>query len=104
MLTDKSCIEFTGFLASAAPVPGGGGASAMVGALGTALGSMVCNLTLGKKKYEDVQADIKRIAGKAEAMQNDLLSLVEKDAEVFEPLSKAYGLPKNTEEDKKKKG
>ena len=103
MLTKKSCIEFTDALASSAPVPGGGGASAMVGALGTALGSMVGNLTLGRKKYQDVQEDIKVILVKAKALQNGLLSLVERDAEVFEPLSKAYGLPKSTPEELKKR-
>jgi len=103
MMTEKSCREFVDILASKEPVPGGGGASALVGALGMALGSMVGNLTLGKKKYADVQDDIKRILEKAEALQKEMLELVEKDAEVFEPLSKAYGLPKETEEEKKKK-
>ncbi len=103
MMTDKSCKEFLAMLASGAPVPGGGGASAMVGALGTALGSMVGNLTLGKKKYEDVQEDIKIILEKADALQQKLFSLVEEDAEVFEPLSRAYGLPKTTEEEKQKR-
>ncbi len=100
MITDKSCMEFLNALASAAPVPGGGGASASVGATGVALGSMVANLTLGKKKYENVQDDIKRILSKAETLRNELAILIEKDAEVFEPLSKAYGLPKNTDEEK----
>jgi len=103
LFTEYSCKEFIDALASGAPVPGGGGASALVGALGTALGSMVGNLTLGKKKYEAVQDDIKAILEKAKSLQQELLSLVEKDAEVFEPLSKAYGLPKNTEEEKQKK-
>ncbi|MCR4434775.1 MAG: cyclodeaminase/cyclohydrolase family protein [Clostridiales bacterium] len=102
-MTDKSCKEFIDVLASAAPVPGGGGASALVGAIGMALGSMVGNLTLGKKKYESVQADIKVILEKADAIQKELMLLVEKDAEVFEPLSRAYGLPKNTEEEKRHK-
>ncbi|NJD03312.1 MAG: cyclodeaminase/cyclohydrolase family protein [Ruminiclostridium sp.] len=102
-MTDKSCKEFLGMLASGAPVPGGGGASAMVGALGTALGSMVGNLTLGRKKYESVQADIKSILEKADILQQELVSLVEEDAVVFEPLSKAYGLPKNTDEEKQKR-
>lgn len=101
MMTEKSCIEFVKMLSSKAPVPGGGGASALVGALGVALGSMVGNLTLGKKKYEAVEDDIRRILEKADILQQSLLQLVEKDAEVFEPLSKAYGLPKNTEEEKK---
>ncbi len=99
MLTEKSCIEFAEVLASSEPVPGGGGASALVGALGISLGSMVGNLTLGRKKYLDVQDDMKIILEKAQLLRNELLSLVEKDAEVFEPLSKAYGLPKNTEEE-----
>lgn len=103
MYIEYSCKEFTDALASGAPVPGGGGASALVGALGTALGSMVGNLTLGKKKYESVQDDIKAILEKAQLLKEQLLSLVDKDAEVFEPLSKAYGLPKNTEEEKRKR-
>ena len=103
MITNKSCMEFLAELSSAAPVPGGGGASAMVGAMGGALGSMVANLTLGKKKYASVQADIEIIVNKAEALRNELVLLVDKDAEVFEPLSKAYGLPKNTDEEKRVK-
>ena len=103
MMTDKSCKDFVDVLASKAAVPGGGGASAIVGALGMALGSMVGNLTLGKKKYADVQEDIKEILKKAEVLQKELMELVEKDAEVFEPLSKAYGLPRETEEEKKKR-
>jgi len=103
MLINKTCKEFANILASSEPVPGGGGASAFVGALGIALGSMVGNLTLGKKKYLHVQDDIKIILEKAQFLQNELLSLVQKDAEVFEPLSKAYGLPKNTDEEVKKR-
>lgn len=98
-----SCEEFVGVLSSNAPVPGGGGASALVGALGIALGNMVASLTIGKKKYADVEEDMKACAEKATKLQNELLSLIQKDAELFEPLSKAYGLPKETEEEKKKK-
>ncbi len=97
-LLDQSCREFADVLASAEPVPGGGGASALVGALGAALGSMVGNLTLGKKKYETVQEDIRRVLSKMEALRAELLSLADRDAEVFKPLSEAYGLPKDTEE------
>lgn len=82
---------------------GGGGASALVGAIGTALGNMVGSLTLGKKKYADVQDDIIALKAKADALQAELLGLVQKDAEMFEPLSKAYGLPKETEEEKAEK-
>ena len=90
-----SCTEFVDVLASKAAVPGGGGASALVGAVGTALGSMVGNLTVGKKKYADVEADILVIMDKAAALQKELLRLVDEDAVVFEPLSKAYGIPKD---------
>lgn len=100
LFTQKSCEDFVEVLASKEPVPGGGGASALVGAIGTALGNMVGSLTVGKKKYADVQEDILALKAKADALQNELLALVEKDAEVFEPLSKAYGLPKETEEEK----
>jgi len=99
-LLEKSCNQFLQELSSKAPVPGGGGASAYVGALGMALGSMVGNLTLGKKKYMDVEEDIKELLKKSEAIIDGLVALVARDAEVFYPLSQAYGLPKNTEEEK----
>lgn len=95
---NKSCMEFINVLSSKAPVPGGGGASALVGAIGTALGAMVGNLTIGKKKYADVQDDIQKLLIKAEGLQKDMLELINKDAQAFEPLSKAYGLPKDTPE------
>jgi len=94
----KTCTEFIDILASKEPVPGGGGASALAGAIGMALGSMVGNLTLGKKKYAEVQEDIERILHKAKILQDELLQLVLRDAEVFKPLSRAYGLPKETGE------
>ncbi len=100
---DKSCKEFVTELASKAPVPGGGGASALVGAVGTALGNMVGSLTVGKKKYADVEEDIKALMVKGDALIAELLKLIDRDAEVFEPLSKAYGLPKDTEEQKAEK-
>ena len=100
-MLNKSCNDFIEELSSKAPVPGGGGASAYVGALGMALGSMVGNLTLGKKKYADVQNDILILLEKSEAIINELKALVAKDAEVFYPLSQVYGLPQNTEEEKK---
>jgi len=92
---DKSCSEFVEVLSSKAAVPGGGGASAMVGAVGIALGAMVGNLTVGKKKYADVEAEILTLLDKASALQAELLKLVDEDAVVFEPLSKAYGIPKD---------
>ena len=95
LFVDESCREFINVLATKAPVPGGGGASALVGAVGTALGSMVGNLTAGKKKYADVEADIIRLMDEAAALQAELLRLVDEDAVVFEPLAKAYGIPKD---------
>ena len=97
------CNEFVEVLASKAPVPGGGGASALVGAIGTALGNMGGSLTVGKKKYADVEEEMYELKGKADALQKELLHLIERDAEVFEPLSKAYGMPRNTEEEKAEK-
>ena len=91
---------FTDVLASKASVPGGGGASALVGAVGTALGSMVGALTVGKKKYADVEAEIIELMKKADVVRAELLKQIDEDARVFEPLSKAYGLPKETEEEK----
>lgn len=101
--TKGTCEEFVEVLASKAPVPGGGGASALVGAIGMALGNMVGSLTVGKKKYADVEADIIALKEKATALQADFLRLVEADAEAFEPLAKAYGMPRETEEEKAEK-
>lgn len=101
--TNYSCEEFVDMLSTKAPVPGGGGASALVGALGCALGNMVGSLTVGKKKYADVESDIIALKEKADVLQKDLLRLVEEDARVFEPLSRAYGMPKETEEEKAEK-
>lgn len=102
-LTNKSCAEFVSVLGSKAPVPGGGGASALVGAVGTALGNMVGSLTIGKKKYADVEADMVRLRQEADRLQRELLELVQKDAEEFEPLARAYGLPQNTDAEKGEK-
>lgn len=101
--TKYTCEEFVDVLSTKAPVPGGGGASALVGALGCALGNMVGSLTVGKKKYADVEEDIIALKEKADVLQKELLRLVEEDAKVFEPLSKAYGMPKETEEEKAEK-
>lgn len=90
-----SAEQFTEELASKAATPGGGGASALVGAVGAALGSMVANLTVGKKKYADVEKEIQAILAEMEAIRKELLRLVDADAEAFIPLSKAYGIPKD---------
>lgn len=90
-------------LASKAPVPGGGGASAVCGALGVALGEMVGNLTVGKKKYAQWEPEVKERLLRLEAARQEFLFLSEEDARVFEPLSKAYGIKAETEEEKEKK-
>lgn len=100
-ILDKSSKEFIEVLASKAPVPGGGGAAALGGAIGMALTNMVGNLTVGKKKYADVEDEVKQLLEQGYKIIADLESLVDKDAEVFEPLSKAYGLPKDTPEQAK---
>lgn len=94
-MLNKSVTEFTEALASKAAVPGGGGASALVGAIGIALGDMVGELTVGKKKYADVEEDVKALMARAQELRVKLLSCVNKDAEAFEPLSRAYGIPKD---------
>ena len=82
-------------LASSAPTPGGGGASSLVGAVGVALCSMVANLTSGKKKYAEYQQDIEAVLDQAEGLRLRLLELIDEDARAFEPLAKAYGIPKD---------
>ena len=94
-LLNGSVKSFTEVLASKAAVPGGGGASALVGAIGVALGNMVGALTVGKKKYADVEEDIKALMVRGDALREQLLECINKDAVAFEPLSKAYGIPKD---------
>jgi formiminotetrahydrofolate cyclodeaminase len=93
--SDMTYTEFAEVLASKEPVPGGGGASALVGALGVALCSMVGNLTVGRKKYAAVEADVYSILDKAKVIQARLIELIEEDAKVFEPLAAAYAIPKD---------
>ncbi len=88
---------------SKAPVPGGGGIAAVVGALGAALGGMVCNLTTGKKKYAQYEEDIQRLLNQLDALTKEILSLAEQDAENFAPLAACYSLPAETESQKKEK-
>jgi len=92
---DKKINEFTEVLASKEAVPGGGGASALVGSIGMALGNMVGSLTTGKKKYADVEEDIQALMTEGENLRIELLSMMDKDAEAFAPLAKAYGIPKD---------
>ena len=95
MFTDKTITEFMDELASNAPVPGGGGASALIGAVGVSLGDMVGELTTGKKKYADVEEDIQRLMRDAKEVKDEFLRLIDADAEAFAPLARAYGIPKD---------
>lgn len=90
-------------LASKASVPGGGGASALGGALAAALGQMVANLTVGKKRYEDVAEEMQQSLFALNILQLELMALADKDAAVFAPLAAAYGMPSETEEQKEEK-
>ncbi|WP_313342039.1 cyclodeaminase/cyclohydrolase family protein [Sedimentibacter sp.] len=103
MLTQESCREFATLLASKIPAPGGGGAAALTAALGTALNSMVANFSIGKKKFIDCKDKHEKLLARGEALREKLVDLVDKDAELFEPLSKVYVMPSNTEEEKNKK-
>jgi len=95
-----SCEKFADETFSSAPVPGGGGVAALVGSIGAALAGMVCNLTTGKKKYAQYEPDIQRIIKEAQALKDELMAQIDRDAENFYPLSKCYGLPAGTEEEK----
>lgn len=94
-MTMETCRAFVEVLASNAPAPGGGGAAALVGAVGIALGNMVGSLTVGKKKYADVQEEILALKAKSDRLQKELLDQVEADEQGFLPLARAYGIPRD---------
>ena len=100
MVESMTIQEFLDVLSSKEPVPGGGGASALAGALGNALGQMVANLTIGKKKYALVEDEIKELAERMKGIQGQFSALADQDAKVFAPLAKCYSLPSGTEEEK----
>lgn len=95
--------EYLEVLSSKAPVPGGGGASALAGALGNALGQMVVNLTVGKKKYAEVEEEMQKYLTDLKNMQQEFLHFSDRDAEVFAPLAECYRLPSATPEEKEHK-
>jgi formiminotetrahydrofolate cyclodeaminase len=99
-LVDKPVTNFLDELASNAPAPGGGSVAALSGALGAALVSMVCNLTLGKKAYAEVQDEISDLLAKSEALREQLTSLLEEDVKAYTGYSKAAKMPRGTEEEK----
>lgn len=97
-MLEKPATQFLSELSSNAPVPGGGGASAAVGAFAAALGMMVTNLTIGKKKYADYEEEVKAVRDRLEGLRDQLIDLVDGDAVAFEPLSKAYSIPNDDPE------
>ena len=99
-IKDKSIQQFLDELASKAPTPGGGSAAALMGAQAAALTSMVCNLTIGKPKYKEVEADMQALLAKAEALRTSLTDMIKADVDVFDQLMAAYGLAKETEQEK----
>ncbi|MCH3966005.1 MAG: cyclodeaminase/cyclohydrolase family protein [Clostridium sp.] len=102
-IVDNPCRDFLEELSSKSAVPGGGGAAAMDGAMGAALLSMVCSLTLGKKKYREYAEKLESVLESAGKLTKEFLDMVDEDAENFIPLSKAYGIPCSNEEEKIKK-
>jgi formiminotetrahydrofolate cyclodeaminase len=97
MLTTRPVNQFLDELASPSPAPGGGSVAALAGALGAALTSMVCNLTIGKKKYAGVQEEMKTILAQSEDLRTKFTGLVEKDTDAFNKVMEAFSLPKDTE-------
>lgn len=100
MLVDLSLCSYLDVLASRAATPGGGTAAAVTGAQGAALVSMVCNLTVGRKKYADVEEEMKAILERSEALRAQLTGLIDRDAAAFDQVSAAYALPKGTDEER----
>jgi formiminotetrahydrofolate cyclodeaminase len=103
MLTSLSVTGFLNEIASDAPAPGGGSASALAASLGAALASMVCRLTIGKNKYADVQVEMEKTLKQAEDLRAKLNAIIDEDTAAFSKVMAAYGLPKETEEQKVKR-
>lgn len=99
-IKDKSLQTYLDELASKQPTPGGGSAAALMGAQAAALVSMVCNLTLGKPKYAEVEADMQALLAESEALRETLTGMIKADVDVFNKLMACYGLPKATDEEK----
>ena len=102
-LSQATCDVFAEKLGSKEPVPGGGGVAALAGGLGVALATMVANYSIGKKAFLGIEEKHQEIIDESSALRVKLISLIDEDAENFEPLSKAYGLPSSTDEEKAKK-
>ncbi|MEW6036868.1 MAG: methenyltetrahydrofolate cyclohydrolase [Pseudomonadota bacterium] len=104
MIQDQPIQQFLDELASKSATPGGGSAAAIMGAMGAALIGMVCNLTVGKKNYEAVEAEMADVLARAEALRAQSMDLIRADIEAFDRVMAAYALPRETEEDKAARG
>jgi formiminotetrahydrofolate cyclodeaminase len=102
-IKDNRIEQFLEALASQSATPGGGSAAAIIGAMGAALVSMVCNLTIGKKKYAEVEGEMKDVLAKADALRKQLIGMIEDDVKAFDAVMGAYGMPKETDADKAKR-
>ena len=103
MIKDASIEAFIEALASKSATPGGGSVTAIMGAMGAALVSMVCNLTIGKKNYESVSDEMIDLLARAGRLEQRFLDLVRADVDAFDGVMASYGLPKETEEEKVKR-
>ena len=99
-LAEMQVTEFVNLMASDAPAPGGGSAAALEGALGAALTAMVCALTVGKKKYADVQELAVESQKKAEDLKARFVDVMDRDTEAFNAVSAVFAMPKDTDEQK----
>jgi methenyltetrahydrofolate cyclohydrolase len=99
MVKDNGIELFLDDLASRKPTPSGGSAAAVTGAMGAALVSMVCNLTIGKAQYRDFEEELKSVLTKAEALRRDLTKMVEEDVQAFDEVMRAYGMPRLTKDE-----
>jgi formiminotetrahydrofolate cyclodeaminase len=103
-IKDTAIEPFLDALASSSATPGGGSAAAILGGMGAALVSMVCNLTIGKKKYADVEDEMKDVLAKAEDLRHRLTGMIQEDVKAFDTVMGAYGMPKETDADKAARG
>ncbi len=99
-IKNQTIEHFLDNLASKAATPGGGSAAAIMGAQGAALISMVCNLTIGKPKFADVETEMQTLLAQAEELRAQLTDFIQADVDVFKRVMAAYGLPKESDEDK----
>ena len=99
MVKDNNIELFLDDLASRKPTPSGGSAAAVMGAMGAALVSMVCNLTIGKTQYRDFEEEFKSVLTKAEELRRDLTKMIEEDVQAFDAVMRAYGMPRLTKDE-----